>query len=80
MTRATKLEPISAQIEAMAQEIGIPMSEALSLSVLDFACRLADARSTAETDAEELDPTPWCAGCGAKRQVNCHCGPLAVNE
>jgi hypothetical protein len=30
--------------------------------------------------AEDEDPTPWCAGCGARRPRDCHCGPLAGNE
>jgi hypothetical protein len=30
--------------------------------------------------ADEPDPTPWCNGCGAKRQADCHCGPLAEND
>jgi len=28
----------------------------------------------------ETDPTPWCSGCGAMKQSNCHCGPIAANE
>lgn len=32
-------------------------------------------------DKEELeDPTPWCSACGAKREKDCHCGPIAENE
>jgi len=26
------------------------------------------------------DPTPWCAGCGAMKKSDCHCGPLADND
>ena len=26
------------------------------------------------------DPTPWCSGCGARKQADCHCGPIARNE
>ena len=29
---------------------------------------------------ENYDPTPWCNGCGARRQTDCHCGPIAENE
>lgn len=29
---------------------------------------------------EARDPTPWCSGCGAMRQADCHCGPIAKNE
>lgn len=28
----------------------------------------------------DYDPTPWCAGCGARRQSDCHCGPIAANN
>ena len=28
----------------------------------------------------EVDPTPYCNGCGAMRQADCHCGPLADND
>jgi hypothetical protein len=27
-----------------------------------------------------IDPTPWCAGCGARRQADCHCGPICDNN
>ena len=26
------------------------------------------------------DPTPWCNGCGAKRERDCACGPIAANN
>lgn len=26
------------------------------------------------------DPTPWCSGCGAMKQKDCHCGPIAEND
>jgi hypothetical protein len=26
------------------------------------------------------DPTRWCNACGALRQIDCHCGPLAEND
>jgi hypothetical protein len=26
------------------------------------------------------DPTPWCHQCGARRQSDCHCGPIADND
>jgi len=29
---------------------------------------------------ENYDPTPWCAGCGAMKQKDCHCGPIAEND
>lgn len=29
---------------------------------------------------DDYDPTPWCIGCGARKQTDCHCGPLAANE
>ena len=28
----------------------------------------------------DYDPTPWCLACGARRQQDCHCGPIADNE
>lgn len=28
----------------------------------------------------EYDPTPWCSGCGAMKQKNCDCGPIAAND
>jgi hypothetical protein len=31
------------------------------------------------TQTEE-DPTPWCHGCGAMLQADCHCGPIAENH
>ena len=29
---------------------------------------------------EEIDPTPYCSHCGAKRKINCNCGPIAENN
>jgi hypothetical protein len=29
---------------------------------------------------ENYDPSPWCSACGARRQADCHCGPIADNE
>jgi hypothetical protein len=29
---------------------------------------------------EDYDPTPWCSGCGARKQSDCHCGPIAEND
>lgn len=26
------------------------------------------------------DPTLWCNGCGARRQQDCDCGPIANND
>jgi len=26
--------------------------------------------------AADDDPTPWCSRCGARRQADCHCGPI----
>lgn len=28
----------------------------------------------------DYDPTPWCTACGAQRQADCKCGPIARNE
>ena len=30
--------------------------------------------------ADEYDPTPYCAGCGAMARAKCDCGPIADNE
>ena len=32
------------------------------------------------TQAPDYDPTPWCSGCGARRQRDCDCGEIAENE
>jgi hypothetical protein len=29
---------------------------------------------------DNYDPTPWCHQCGARRQADCHCGPIADNN
>jgi hypothetical protein len=28
----------------------------------------------------DVDPTPWCNQCGARKQAQCKCGPIADNE
>jgi hypothetical protein len=33
-----------------------------------------------ELPRADEDPTPWCAGCGARGPRDCHCGPMAENE
>lgn len=41
----------------------------------------ADHPCTPEQQAgEDIDPTPWCAGCGAMKQKDCDCGPIAENN
>ena len=29
---------------------------------------------------ENYDPSSWCSACGARRQRDCHCGPIAEND
>jgi hypothetical protein len=29
---------------------------------------------------EEIDPTPWCSGCGAIEAEQCECGPICENN
>ena len=29
---------------------------------------------------DSYDPTPWCHGCGAMKQADCHCGRIAKNQ
>ena len=41
-------------------------------------CRECDG--SGEIENPDYDPTPWCTGCGARRRVDCHCGPLADND
>jgi hypothetical protein len=31
-------------------------------------------------DSADDDPTPWCNQCGARKQAQCKCGPIAENE
>jgi hypothetical protein len=31
-------------------------------------------------DSADEDPTPWCNQCGARKQAQCKCGPIAENE
>lgn len=31
--------------------------------------------SSNQTDTEEIDPTPYCTGCGAMSEKKCKCGP-----
>ena len=33
-----------------------------------------------QRDLEDYDPTPWCNACGARKQENCKCGPIASND
>jgi hypothetical protein len=33
-----------------------------------------------EADIENYDPSPWCQYCGAKRERDCDCGPIAENN
>lgn len=39
--------------------------------------RLHDAECPAHPDH---DPTPWCHQCGARKQEQCDCGPIADNN
>lgn len=31
-------------------------------------------------DADDHDPTPWCACCGSMTRSGCKCGPIARND
>lgn len=33
-----------------------------------------------ESFFRNYDPTPWCAGCGARFSDQCECGPIAENN
>ena len=44
--------------------------------VIDIRLALTEARAL----LDEYDPTPWCSSCGAMREIDCHCGPLADND
>ena len=33
-----------------------------------------------EVHGADYDPTSWCSGCGARKQEDCHCGPIAEND
>lgn len=54
-----------------------------------------DVREAEDSDVQEMfdeykaahpaldpdyDPTPWCSGCHAMRESQCHCGPIAEND
>jgi hypothetical protein len=71
------------------------MSAALLARVADVMRRCDDdyclshrVKHTTDDEWDELlaevedayDPTPWCSGCGAMSQEDCHCGPLADND
>jgi hypothetical protein len=34
----------------------------------------------AELAPDQTDPTPWCHQCGARKQAQCGCGPIAENN
>ena len=38
------------------------------------------SRKPTRWEESNYDPSPWCSWCGAKRQQDCHCGPIAENE
>jgi hypothetical protein len=42
------------------------------------ACTKNDAGLVQPDD--DADPTPWCNQCGARKQAQCKCGPIADNE
>jgi hypothetical protein len=48
-------------------------------TVTDGKCELC-GQSISETPAEPEDPTRWCNACGAMREQDCKCGPIAENE
>jgi hypothetical protein len=48
---------------------------------LDVWSNLPSAmRARIKETVDNYDPTPWCHQCGAMRQVDCHCGPIADND
>ncbi len=40
----------------------------------------SDESEADDERAENYDSTPWCGGCGARKQADCHCGPIAAND
>lgn len=61
---------------------------------MNWKCPYCDATYEAGAEAVQIqccgevghleeydpDPTPWCSGCGAKRERDCKCGPIAAND
>lgn len=41
---------------------------------------LCDNELDGNHEAVDFDPTRWCNGCGARRQQDCDCGPIAENN
>jgi hypothetical protein len=37
-------------------------------------------RQVTKAEGQDVDPTPYCNACGAKRKSQCNCGPVADNE
>lgn len=50
--------------------------EGLAMDIEAPHCTLCDDWHYGEC----RDPTLWCNGCGARRQQDCDCGPIADNE
>ncbi len=48
--------------------------------LIDSAVILRDSDTIECSVIEDYDPTPWCSSCGARRQADCDCGPIADNE
>jgi hypothetical protein len=44
----------------------------------EFNARIEYARNRGAD--EEIDPTPWCSGCGAIEAEQCECGPICENN
>jgi hypothetical protein len=52
--------------------------EAIDASMDEIAASLGAVSSG--VTADDYDPTPWCAGCGALKPQHCHCGEIAPND
>lgn len=64
-----------AALDAEERRIRLELQDKLDALKAQRAILLALTHQAADDD-----PTPWCTGCGAKRQQDCHCGPIADNQ
>lgn len=78
-------------VESAADEVSIEIKDGKVESIWAFGMHFITERDIewevddlTEEEAfrliSEIDPTPWCNGCGAMKRKQCDCGKRADNE
>lgn len=68
------------EVEKLSADTRLSWAVTRLNAAFEFVADFVDDVSSDETATEEIDPTPYCTGCGAMTEKKCKCGPIAEND